>query len=70
MCKAAGDLVGNWSQNAETKGVLSSLFSHIGIPICDLIIMNKGGGADVKGTWVHPKVALHLVTWCFPGRSR
>lgn len=64
MCKAAGRLIGNWRENIATKKVLTALESRIGIPIRELVIVNMGGTADVKGTWVHPTVALHLANWC------
>ena len=64
MCKAAGKMIGHWSQNAGNQKVLASLASRIGIPISELVTVNMGGAPDVKGTWVYPKVALHLANWC------
>jgi hypothetical protein len=66
MCKAAGKLIGNWSQNADTKMVLDSLSRIIGIPLIELVVSKVGGNIPEghRGTWVHPKVAIHLATWC------
>lgn len=72
MCKAAGKLIGHWSQNNDTKKVLASLSPVIGIPITGdsangergLVIIRQGGRPDEQGTWVHPTVALHLAQWC------
>lgn len=66
MCKAAGRLMGHYSENAATKQFMDELSSDIGIPISDLVLSNKGGMPDVKGTWVHPRVAIHLAQWCSP----
>ena len=66
MCKAHGKLIANWRQNSETKAVLSSLSASIGIPIDDLVVTKAAVSNDLRGTWVHPKVALYLATWCSP----
>ena len=64
MCKAAGKMIGNWGQNAETKKVLASLTRSIGIPIDLLVDTIVTGDNERRGTWVHPTVALHLANWC------
>jgi hypothetical protein len=63
MCKAAGKLLGNWSQNNDNKKVLASLSPVIGIPITGnlengergLVVIRRGGRPDEQGTWVHPQ---------------
>lgn len=37
MCKAAGDPIGDWSQNAGNKKVMASLAGAMGIPIDPLV---------------------------------
>jgi hypothetical protein len=66
MCKAAGKLIGHWSQTADTKKVIAALSGSIGIPI-DLLVQSIMTGPNAQcGTWVHEKVALHLANWCSP----
>lgn len=66
MAKAAGKLVGNYMQNADTKAFIKELAFDIGIPISTLIEKRKGGDRTEQGTWVHPYLALHFAAWCCP----
>lgn len=67
MCKAAGKFFGNYRQNASTEAFLAELSSVIGIPITALVVTIQGGkNPELQGTWVHPKVAIHLGQWCSP----
>jgi hypothetical protein len=60
MCKAASKLFGDYARIGPTKAFLAELSSDMGIPISELIQSVRGGNATVQGTWVHPKVAIHL----------
>jgi hypothetical protein len=64
MCSAAGRLFGHYAENRTVKAFLRELESVIGIPITELIQSVRGGSA--QGTWVHPKVAIHLAQWLSP----
>ena len=66
MCKAAGKEWSNYKQNADTRAVVESLSRSLGIPRDLLILAITTGKNEARGTWVHPKVALHLATWCAP----
>ena len=66
MCRAAGRLFGHYAENRTTKAFLSELSTVIGIPISELVQAVRGGGPAVQGTWVHPKVAIHLAQWLSP----
>jgi len=66
MCKAAGKLIGHYSENQNTKAYLSELSSDVGIPITELMQSIKGGDPTLQGTWVHPQVAIHLAQWLSP----
>jgi len=66
MCAAAGKLWGHYQANAQTKAFLEALAGSIGIPI-DLIVQPiLTGPNDMRGTWVHPQVAVHLAQWLSP----
>ena len=62
MCKVAGKKIAHYRVNESTKNYLEALSSDIGIPTSELIQTLKGG-LGVQGTWVHPKVAIHLAQW-------
>lgn len=64
MCQAAGKRLNDYTRLAHTVEFLEVLSSATGNPVADLVISNMGGMPDVKGTWVHPDVAIHLAQWC------
>ena len=66
MCKAVGKPLANYRVNQSTKDFLEALSSDIGIPISELIQSLRGGNPDLQGTWVHPRVAIHLAQWLSP----
>ena len=66
MCQASGKLWGHYRSLASTQSFLAALSTDIGITISDLIQSVKGGNPHAQGTWVHPKVAIHLAQWLSP----
>jgi hypothetical protein len=66
MCRAVGKLFNDYSRLGGTKSYLAELESDTGIPVSELIQSVRGGSFDVQGTWVHPKVAIHLAQWLSP----
>lgn len=66
MCRAAGKLFGHYYENKTTRAFLGELAGVIGIPISELVQSVRGGGPAIQGTWVHPKVAIHLAQWLSP----
>ncbi len=65
MCKAVGKLFADYRRLDTTKAYLTALSADMGIPITKLINSLKGGNGT-QGTWVHPKVAIHLAQWLSP----
>jgi KilA-N domain len=66
MCRAASKLFTDYGRLNTTKLFLSELESVAGIPVTELIQSVRGGGPTIQGTWVHPKVAIHLAQWLSP----
>ena len=66
MCRAAGKLFGHYHANKQTDEFLLALERSIGIPIDLLITRVAAGPNEFRGTWVHPKVAIHLAQWLSP----
>ena len=62
MCKAANKRVNDYRRLDSTQDYLDALSSDTGYPVSELIQTLKGG-LGVQGTWVHPKVAIHLAQW-------
>ncbi len=63
MCRAEGKLWGHYWENNTTKEYADELSSVIGIPISELVQVRKGGAPHDKGTYVHPRIAIHLSQW-------
>lgn len=66
MCKSAGKQFKHYNENQTTKDFLQELSSVVGIPTTELIRSIQGGNPQLQGTWVHPKVAIHLAQWLSP----
>lgn len=66
MCKAAGKLWGNYYQLKGTQEFLEVLASDTKITVSELIDSFKGRPSHLQGTWVHPRVAIHLASWLSP----
>lgn len=66
MCTAAGKLFADYARLKTTSAFLIVLEGDMGIPISELIQAVRGGGPNVQGTWIHPKVAIHLAQWLSP----
>ena len=67
LCQRAGKLFGHYREVATTKAFLDALSLDIGIPISKLVQVIRGRGDTVEqGTWVHPRVAIHLGQWLSP----
>lgn len=66
MCKVGNKLYGHYRENSQTKDYVEALSTSIGIPIDQLINKITTGPNEYRGTWVHPKVAIHLAMWISP----
>ena len=63
MCKAAGKLLANYSRLKTTQEFLAALSRSMGIPIHLLVRSIVTGPNELRGTWVHPQVAISLAQW-------
>lgn len=65
MCAATGKLWADYNRLKTTSAFFGALEADMGIPISELI-QSVSGGNGPQGTWVHPKVAIHLAQWLSP----
>jgi hypothetical protein len=63
MCKAAGRLFNDYTRLRATGEFRAALSGSTGIPVDLLIITVMDGPNDLRGSWVHPQVAINLATW-------
>lgn len=63
MCKAASKEWSHYNAIGATRAFLMALERSLGIPR-DLIVQSIiTGPNELRGTWVHPQVAINLATW-------
>ena len=66
MCKTAGKQFHDYARIGPTQAFLAQLETVTGIPVTEQIQSVRGGSPEAQGTWVHPKVAIHLAQWLSP----
>ncbi len=66
MCKASSKQWGHYRENAQTRAFLAALAGSLGIPMDLMIQPITTGPNEVRGTWIHPQVAIHLAQWLSP----
>jgi KilA-N domain len=66
MCKANGRHFPHYLANGRTSEYLQDLSGSVGIPT-DLLRVTIGNGPNhLRGTWVHPRLAVDLARWISP----
>lgn len=66
LCKACGKEIKHYNSNSTTKEFLSELSRSVGIPTDQLIQVINSGPNELRGSWVHPQVAINLAQWASP----
>lgn len=66
MCKAGDKLFNDYSRLKTTPLFLDELNTSTGIPVDRLVSTIMTGANELRGTWVHPQVAIHLAQWISP----
>ena len=64
MCKIGKKLFGNYYKNSSTKKLIKELSINLKLTENQLIEIKKGGNDKTsQGSWVHPKIGIHLAQW-------
>ncbi|NJM22660.1 MAG: KilA-N domain-containing protein [Richelia sp. SM1_7_0] len=66
MCTANGKQLKHWNENKRVKAFIEVLSTSLGITIDLLIIQITDGANDIRGTWVHPRIAINIGQWISP----
>jgi len=66
MCKVAGKLWADYRRLKTSQEFFDELAGSMGIPIDRLVVTIVTGANSQRGTWVHPRVAVHLAQWLSP----
>ncbi|AFX93212.1 putative KilA-N domain-containing protein [Megavirus courdo11] len=65
LCKCAGKDFKHWKENKTAKILIKELISSAGIPTDEVIMTITGGKiTKIRGTYVHPKLIIHIAAWC------
>ena len=63
MCQANGKRVSDWMRTQDYERYLAALSSSTGIPADLLVITTTDGANELRGTWIHPELAIKLGRW-------
>jgi len=66
MCRANGKTWSHYRENDTTEEFMEALSRSLGIPRDVLVQTQMAGPNEVRGTWVHQRVAVNLAHWCSP----
>jgi len=66
MCKAYGKLFNDYGRLDRTTQYVRALSRSTGFPVDLLIQMITTGPNELRGTWVHPRIAVDLARWLHP----
>lgn len=66
MCKSFGKDFKTYNRSNTTKRFVTALSSRCKICTTDIIITQQGGEPHLQGTWIHPKLAIHLAQYLSP----
>jgi len=66
MCKAAGKEWSKYHQSSVTHAFFSALEKSLGISRDQIVQSIANGPNNLRGTWVHPQVAINLAQWLSP----
>ena len=66
MAKANGRHLPHYLANERTREYQRALSGSVGIPTDLLIQSTTTGPNDLRGTWIHPRLAVDLARWISP----
>jgi hypothetical protein len=66
MCQANGKLWGNYRQLDRTADYIKALAASTGLAPDELVITTTTGPNHLRGTWIHPRLAVDLARWLSP----
>ena len=66
MCQSAGKTMSDYMRLQGTNEFLEQLADSLRCPKSNLTNRRETGHVEDRGTWVHPRLAIHLASWCSP----
>jgi hypothetical protein len=66
MCQSAGRHMSDYMRLNSTIEFMVALAVSLGCPESALTSRRENGPVEGRGTWIHPRLAIHLASWCSP----
>lgn len=66
MLQANGKLWGNYFRNDRTTEYITALATSLNLSPAQLVISTTTGPNHLRGTWIHPRLAVDLARWISP----
>ena len=66
MCHANGKEWSNYRQLDRTTAYLAALGDSLNLPADQLVLTTTSGPNHLRGTWIHPRLAVDLARWLSP----
>lgn len=66
MCMANDKLWSDYKRLDRTQEYIAALTADLGLSADQLIQTKQGGTSELRGTWIHPRLAVDLARWVSP----
>jgi hypothetical protein len=66
MCHANGKRWNHYQENERTAAYLAALGESLNLPTDQLVLTTTSGPNHLRGTWIHPRLAVDLARWLSP----
>lgn len=65
LAATAGREYSSWTRSDRVDRLFQACSDSTGIPVDELSYLVKGGKiTEIRGTYLHPKLIIHLASWC------
>ena len=66
MCRANGKDLFDYQRLERTTAYLAALGESLNLPADQLVLTTTSGPNHLRGTWIHPRLAVDLARWLSP----
>jgi hypothetical protein len=66
MCQANGKLYADYQRLERTTAYIAALGESLNLPADQLVLTTTSGPNHLRGTWIHPRLAVDLARWLSP----
>ena len=66
MCQANGKRWNHYQELDRTTAYLAALGESLNLPADQLVLTTTSGPNHLRGTWIHPRLAVDLARWLSP----